>query len=221
METNAKIELWESLHKGTKTKIESIKEMIKEGAPYKEILSSKWLGKESNKEEWFEKFDAIHFFSVDDLLYLNMEKFIPKEWLEQRKKEEEQKNQEHQEHQENQETDASVVDAQSFIPTLDFTDIDSMMSTISTMNDAQRMQFISSPLFIKNLIQMLADYQASKQREILSVPDICRTEPVITRSMRVSDRFYQDFSDVCKDNSITLTVGLNCALLEFVKKYKK
>lgn len=202
---------WESLHRGTKSKIQSIKRMIEKKVPYEEILGKKWYGQEETKLLWFQKFDAVKFFTDEELKALNFDVKV------------EEKNEDTKE-------DHVVLEGQPALevsevevplPTLDFNDADTMLDTINKMNDAQRLGFVSSPQFIKQLITMMVDYKENKAREVLSVPDECRNEPVIVRSMRVSEKFYDAFSEVCKENNITLTVGLNLALLEFAEKYKK
>lgn len=213
---------WFGLHKATQNKIDSVKKMIQKKTPYSKILSSKWVGNESAKKDWFAKFDAYQFFTNDELMYLNMESFIKKEEEKPTCVEEDQVSPEEKAAPETQVDTPEIANVETSIPdTLDLSNIDSMLDLVGKMNDTQRLQFVSSPLFINNVIKMLADYKEGKAREVLVVPDECRTEPVIVRSMRVSDKFYQAFSEVCNDNNITITIGLNCALLEFVKKYKK
>lgn len=191
---------WEKLHEGTKGKIKSIKDMIAKKKSYKAILNAKWLGQEEKKEAWFEKFNAAMFFTPDELKALNM------------KVEEDQV-----------EEDLVKQDSEDLIlpGTFEAAEVDSILAAIPKMSDTQRLSFISNPVFLEKIVRMMVDYKESKSRQVLSVPDECRTAPVIVRSMRVSEQFYDAFSEVCKANNITLTVGLNLALLEFAEKYKK
>ena len=209
---------WEDLHRGTKSKIESIKQLIQKNVPYEQILGKKWYGQEERKQQWFEKFDAAKFFTDEELKALKIDVKVEE------KKEDTKEDQVVLEGQPALEVSSEVEipkESMNLPPTLDFTDVDTMIDTVNKMNDSQRLGFVSSPQFIKHLLTMMVDYKESKAREVLSVPDECRTEPVIVKSIRVSDKFYDAFTDVCKENNITITVGLNCALMEFAKKYKK
>lgn len=90
--------------------------------------------------------------------------------------------------------------------------------TISNMTKKDRENFLLSDAVIEKLLNLLNN----NIKENIEIPKELRNlEDLKIQNVRVSAAIYKEFSNLCRENNVTITDATNLMFKEFINKYKK
>ena len=90
--------------------------------------------------------------------------------------------------------------------------------TISNMTKKDRENFLLSDAVIGKLLNLLNN----SIRENIEIPKELRNlQDLKIQNVRVSAAIYKEFSNLCRENNVTITDATNFMFQEFINKYKK
>ena len=90
--------------------------------------------------------------------------------------------------------------------------------TIANMSRKDRENFLLSDIVIEKLLNLLNN----SIKENIEIPKELRNlEDLKIQNVRVSAAIYKEFSNLCKENNVTITDATNLMFTEFINKYKK
>ena len=90
--------------------------------------------------------------------------------------------------------------------------------TIANMSRKDRENFLLSDLVIEKLLNLLNN----NIKENIEIPKELRNlEDLKIQNVRVSAAIYKVFSNLCRENNVTITDATNLMFQEFINKYKK
>lgn len=90
--------------------------------------------------------------------------------------------------------------------------------TIANMSRKDRENFLLSDLVIEKLLNLLNN----TIKENIEIPKELRNlEDLKIQNVRVSAAIYKEFSNLCRENNVTITDATNLMFTEFINKYKK
>lgn len=90
--------------------------------------------------------------------------------------------------------------------------------TIANMSRKDRENFLLSDLVIEKLLNLLNN----TIKENIEIPKELRNlADLKIQNVRVSAAIYKEFSNLCKENNVTITDATNLMFTEFINKYKK
>ena len=90
--------------------------------------------------------------------------------------------------------------------------------TIANMTRKDRENFLLSDIVIEKLLNLLNN----NIKENIEIPKELRNlEDLKIQNVRVSAAIYKEFSNLCRENNVTITDATNLMFKEFINKYKK
>lgn len=90
--------------------------------------------------------------------------------------------------------------------------------TIANMSRKDRENFLLSDIVIEKLLNLLNN----NIKENIEIPKELRNlQDLKIQNVRVSAAIYKVFSNLCKENNVTITDATNLMFTEFINKYKK
>ena len=90
--------------------------------------------------------------------------------------------------------------------------------TIANMSRKDRENFLLSDIVIEKLLNLLNN----SIKENIEIPKELRNlQDLKIQNVRVSATIYKEFSNLCKENNVTITDATNLMFTEFINKYKK
>ena len=90
--------------------------------------------------------------------------------------------------------------------------------TIANMTRKDRENFLLSDIVIEKLLNLLNN----SIKENIEIPKELRNlQDLKIQNVRVSAAIYKEFSNLCKENNVTITDATNLMFTEFINKYKK
>lgn len=90
--------------------------------------------------------------------------------------------------------------------------------TISNMTKKDRENFLLSDAVIGKLLNLLNN----NIKENIEIPKELRNlQDLKIQNVRVSAAIYKEFSNLCRENNVTITDATNLMFTEFINKYKK
>ena len=90
--------------------------------------------------------------------------------------------------------------------------------TIANMSRKDRENFLLSDIVIEKLLNLLNN----TIKENIEIPKELRNlQDLKIQNVRVSAAIYKVFSNLCKENNVTITDATNLMFQEFINKYKK
>lgn len=90
--------------------------------------------------------------------------------------------------------------------------------TIANMTRKDRENFLLSDIVIEKLLNLLNN----SIKENIEIPKELRNlQDLKIQNVRVSAAIYREFSNLCKENNVTITDATNLMFTEFINKYKK
>lgn len=90
--------------------------------------------------------------------------------------------------------------------------------TIANMSRKDRENFLLSDIVIEKLLNLLNN----SIKENIEIPKELRNlQDLKIQNVRVSAAIYKEFSNLCKENNVTITDATNLMFTEFINKYKK
>lgn len=90
--------------------------------------------------------------------------------------------------------------------------------TIANMSRKDRENFLLSDIVIEKLLNLLNN----NIKENIEIPKELRNlQDLKIQNVRVSAAIYKEFSNLCKENNVTITDATNLMFTEFINKYKK
>ena len=90
--------------------------------------------------------------------------------------------------------------------------------TIANMSRKDRENFLLSDIVIEKLLNLLNN----NIRENIEIPKELRNlQDLKIQNVRVSAAIYKEFSNLCRENNVTITDATNLMFKEFINKYKK
>lgn len=89
---------------------------------------------------------------------------------------------------------------------------------IANMSRKDRENFLLSDIVIEKLLNLLNN----SIKENIEIPKELRNlQDLKIQNVRVSAAIYKEFSNLCKENNVTITDATNLMFTEFINKYKK
>lgn len=90
--------------------------------------------------------------------------------------------------------------------------------TIANMTRKDRENFLLSDIVIEKLLNLLNN----SIKENIEIPKELRNlQDLKIQNVRVSAAIYKEFSNLCRENNVTITDATNLMFTEFINKYKK
>lgn len=90
--------------------------------------------------------------------------------------------------------------------------------TIANMSRKDRENFLLSDIVIEKLLNLLNN----NIKENIEIPrELRNLQDLKIQNVRVSAAIYKEFSNLCKENNVTITDATNLMFTEFINKYKK
>ena len=90
--------------------------------------------------------------------------------------------------------------------------------TIANMSRKDRENFLLSDIVIEKLLNLLNN----SIKENIEIPEELRNlQDLKIQNVRVSAAIYKVFSNLCRENNVTITDATNLMFQEFIDKYKK
>lgn len=90
--------------------------------------------------------------------------------------------------------------------------------TIANMSRKDRENFLLSDIVIEKLLNLLNN----SIKENIEIPKELRNlQDLKIQNVRVSAAIYKKFSNLCRENNVTITDATNLMFQEFINKYKK
>lgn len=90
--------------------------------------------------------------------------------------------------------------------------------TIANMTRKDRENFLLSDIVIEKLLNLLNN----SIKENIEIPKALRNlQDLKIQNVRVSAAIYKEFSNLCRENNVTITDATNLMFTEFIEKYKK
>ena len=90
--------------------------------------------------------------------------------------------------------------------------------TIANMTRKDRENFLLSDIVIEKLLNLLNN----SIKENIEIPKELRNlQDLKIQNVRVSAAIYKEFSNLCRENNVTITDATNLMFTEFIEKYKK
>lgn len=90
--------------------------------------------------------------------------------------------------------------------------------TIANMSRKDRENFLLSDIVIEKLLNLLNN----NIKENIEIPKELRNlQDLKIQNVRVSSAIYKEFSNLCRENNVTITDATNLMFTEFINKYKK
>ena len=90
--------------------------------------------------------------------------------------------------------------------------------TIANMSRKDRENFLLSDIVIEKLLNLLNN----NIKENIEIPKELRNlQDLKIQNVRVSAAIYKVFSNLCRENNVTITDATNLMFTEFINKYKK
>ena len=90
--------------------------------------------------------------------------------------------------------------------------------TIANMSRKDRENFLLSDIVIEKLLNLLNN----NIKENIEIPKELRNlQDLKIQNVRVSATIYKEFSNLCRENNVTITEATNLMFTEFINKYKK
>lgn len=90
--------------------------------------------------------------------------------------------------------------------------------TIANMSRKDRENFLLSDIVIEKLLNLLNN----NIKEDIEIPKELRNlQDLKIQNVRVSAAIYKEFSNLCRENNVTITDATNLMFQEFINKYKK
>lgn len=90
--------------------------------------------------------------------------------------------------------------------------------TIANMTRKDRENFLLSDIVIEKLLNLLNN----SIKENIEIPKELRNlQDLKIQNVRVSAAIYKKFSNLCRENNVTITDATNLMFTEFIEKYKK
>lgn len=90
--------------------------------------------------------------------------------------------------------------------------------TIANMTRKDRENFLLSDIVIEKLLNLLNN----SIKENIEIPKELRNlQDLKIQNVRVSAAIYKEFSNLCRENNVTITDATNLMFKEFINKYKK
>lgn len=90
--------------------------------------------------------------------------------------------------------------------------------TIVNMSRKDRENFLLSDIVIEKLLNLLNN----TIKENIEIPKELRNlQDLKIQNVRVSAAIYKEFSNLCRENNVTITDATNLMFKEFINKYKK
>ena len=90
--------------------------------------------------------------------------------------------------------------------------------TIANMSRKDRENFLLSDIVIEKLLNLLNN----SIKENIEIPKELRNlQDLKIQNVRVSATIYKEFSNLCRENNVTITDATNLMFTEFINKYKK
>lgn len=71
------------------------------------------------------------------------------------------------------------------------------------------------------LQEMIEKYKNNENMEILDIPAEFITDTPVVKSIRMSEKIFDEFAILCKQYNLTIGACVNYALSQFIEKYKK
>lgn len=95
---------------------------------------------------------------------------------------------------------------------------------IREMDDLQRENFLKSDIVLQKIFDLVNGKIASEEiKDInLTIPlELKHLEDTTIKNIRVSNNFYSEFTNICKENGISIVDATNYMFKTFIDKYKK
>lgn len=90
--------------------------------------------------------------------------------------------------------------------------------TIANMTRKDRENFLLSDIVIEKLLNLLNN----SIKENIEIPKELRNlQDLKIQNVRVSAAIYKEFSNLCRENNVTITDATNLMFTDFINKYKK
>lgn len=175
----------------TAEKIKNIKGDISSGKEIKEIVKKYFTNSKNKLHKWLDT-NQSHF-NGEELAYL--EYVINAE-----------------------EVEEVITEKKDITPEEERNLIATTNLTIANMSRKDRENFLLSDIVIEKLLNLLNN----NIRENIEIPKELRNlQDLKIQNVRVSAAIYKVFSNLCKENNVTITDATNLMFQEFINKYKK
>lgn len=179
-------------------KIEELRDLMAEKKTVREIINIKFGESEHRLEDWLDKFHSK--LTQEELNYLGYT--IKPEVVE----------------------DTEVQkDIPSKVPAL-AGEPNYISIKIREMDDLQRENFLKSDIVLQKIFDLVNGKIASEEiKDInLTIPlELKHLEDTTIKNIRVSNNFYSEFTNICKENGISIVDATNYMFKTFIDKYKK
>ena len=92
-------------------------------------------------------------------------------------------------------------------------------NTESTTNCV--LNFLEDEENFKILQEMIEKYKKNENLDILDIPAEFITDTSVVKSIRMSEKIFDEFALLCKHYNLTIGACVNYALAQFLERYKK
>ena len=90
---------------------------------------------------------------------------------------------------------------------------------VSNLTRKERENIVFSNIIIEKLLKLI---QGEEEKSLIEIPKELRNlQDLKIQNVRVSAAIYKEFSNLCKENNVTITDATNLMFREFIDKYKK
>ena len=90
---------------------------------------------------------------------------------------------------------------------------------VSNLTRKERENIVFSDVIIEKLLKLI---QSEEEKSLIEIPKELRNlQDLKIQNVRVSAAIYKEFSNLCKENNVTITDATNLMFTEFINKYKK
>lgn len=90
---------------------------------------------------------------------------------------------------------------------------------VSNLTRKERENIVFSDVIIEKLLKLI---QGEEEKSLIEIPKELRNlQDLKIQNVRVSAAIYKEFSNLCKENNVTITDATNLMFREFINKYKK
>lgn len=90
---------------------------------------------------------------------------------------------------------------------------------VSNLTRKERENIVFSDIIIEKLLKLI---QGEEEKALIEIPKELRNlQDLKIQNVRVSAAIYKEFSNLCRENNVTITDATNFMFQEFINKYKK
>lgn len=90
---------------------------------------------------------------------------------------------------------------------------------VSNLTRKERENIVFSDVIIEKLLKLI---QGEEEKSLIEIPKELRNlQDLKIQNVRVSAAIYKVFSNLCRENNVTITDATNLMFQEFINKYKK